>query len=124
MLSPQAKERLQTEPAAFIEEEIKAFARTSPLNRLSILGNNFIFDIPLVRFADGSDPIFAEYKTLIASIHFTPREVLAKAYGNNPEDMPMPLSVISWILPIIGKTRESNRSETIIPSRLWANTRW
>ncbi len=124
MLSRQAKERFQTEPAQFIEEEIKEFARTSPLNRLTILDNHIIFDEPLVQFADGNDPIFAEYKTIIAPVHLTPREALAKACSKSPEDMPARLSVISWILPITGKTRKSNRGETLVPSRLWSHTRW
>ncbi len=34
------------------------------------------------------------------------------------------LSVVSWILPTSEKTRKSNRSETLVPSRLWSHTRW
>ncbi len=119
-----AKKRFQTEPAQFIEQEIKAFAHTSPLNRMPFIKDRIIFDEPLVKFADGDDPIFAEYKTIIAPIHLTPCEALAKAYSKSPEDMPARLSVVSWILPITEKTRRSNRSETLIPSRLWSHTRW
>jgi epoxyqueuosine reductase len=38
--------------------------------------------------------------------------------------MPDRLSVISWILPIVEQTRKSNRSEKLVPSRLWSHTRW
>ncbi len=124
MFSPKAKEQFQTETAQFIEEKIKAFVCTSPLNRLPFLEDYIIYDEPLVKFADGDDPIFTEYKTIIAPTHLTPSEALAKAYDKNPEDMLMRLSVISWILPITEKTRESNRSETLTPSRLWSHTRW
>ncbi len=124
MLSRQAKKRLQTEPAKVIEQEIKAFAGTSPANRIPSIKDYFIFDEPLVKFADGGDSIFAEYKTIIAPTHLTPREALAKAYSKSPEDMPARLSVVSWILPITDKTRKSNRSETLTPSRLWSHTRW
>jgi len=124
MFSPKAKERFQTEPAQFIEQEIKAFARTSPLNRIPMLDNNFIFDEPLVKFADGDDPIFTEYKTIIDPSHLTPRQALAKTFNKSPEDMPARLSVVSWILPITNETRKSNRSETLTPSRLWSHTRW
>lgn len=124
MLSPQVRERFQTEPAQFIEQEIKAFVRTSPANRLPFIKGHIIFDEPLVKFADGDDPIFTEYKTIIAPTHLTPREALAKAYNKSLEDMPARLSVISWILPISEKTRKSNRVETLIPSRLWSHTRW
>jgi len=122
--STKANERFQAEPAQFIEQEIKAFARTSPLNRMPFIKDHIIFDEPLVKFADGDDPIFAEYKTIIAPTHLTPREALAKAYSKSPEDMPARLSVVSWILPITDKTRKSNRRETLIPTPLWVYTRW
>ena len=124
MLSQQAKERFQTEPTQFIEHEIKAFAHTSPLNRLPFIKDYIVWDEPLIKFADGDDPIFAEYKTIIAPTHLTPREALAKAYNKSPENMPAHVSVVSWILPTPEKTRKSNRSETLVPSRLWSHTRW
>ena len=124
MLSRQAKERFQANPAQCIEEEIKEFTLTSPLNRLPFINNYVIWDEPLVSFADGDDPIFTEYKTIIAPTHLTPREALAKAYSKSPENMPARLSVISWILPTAEETRKSNRKETLIPSRLWSHTRW
>ena len=112
------------EMAQFIEQEIKTFARTSPQNRLPMMDNYIIWDEPLVRFADGDDPIFTEYKRIIDPTHLTPREALAKAYDKSPKDMPAHLSVISWILPTTEKTRKSNRGETLVPSRLWSHTRW
>ncbi|MFC1893877.1 epoxyqueuosine reductase [Chloroflexota bacterium] len=122
MLSPKAKEDFKNNPAQFIEQEINAFARTSPANRLPSIQNYFIFNEPLVKFANGSDPIFTEYKTIIAPTHLTPQEALAKAYNRSLGDMTTRLSVISWILPITAKTRESNRRHTLTPSRLWSHT--
>ena len=124
MLSRQVKEQFQTNPAQFIEEEIKEFTRTSPLSRLPFIKDYVIWDEPLVKFANGDDSIFTEYKTIIAPTHLTPREALAKAYSKSPKDMPAHLSVVSWILPTPEKTRKSNRSETLAPSRLWSHTRW
>ncbi|MFC1989919.1 epoxyqueuosine reductase [Chloroflexota bacterium] len=124
MLSLQAKKRFQTEPAKSIKEEIKTFVRTSPDHRMPSTRDRIIFDEPLVGLADGNDPIFSEYKAIIAPTHLTPREALAKAYSKSPEDMPSHLSIISWILPITAKTRQSNRTETRTPSRLWSHTRW
>ncbi|MFC1942738.1 hypothetical protein ACFLWU_05950 [Chloroflexota bacterium] len=123
-LSAKAKEKLETKPAEFIEQEIKEFVRTSPDNRLSFFNNYVIWDEPLVSFADGDDPIFTEYKTIISPEHLTPREALAKSYDKRPEDMPVRLSVISWILPTAEETRKSNRAEARVPSRLWSHTRW
>ncbi|MBA7482225.1 hypothetical protein ES707_17707 [subsurface metagenome] len=77
-----------------------------------------------MKFADGDDPIFTEYKSIIALTHLTPREALAKAYNKGPEDMPARLSVISWILPVMEETRKSNRAGTRVLSRLWSHTRW
>jgi hypothetical protein len=67
MSSPRTKK--QGEMAQFIEEEIKTFTRISPRNRMPDSDNDFIFDEPLVQFAAGDDPIFLEYKTIIAPTH-------------------------------------------------------
>lgn len=112
------------ETAQFIEEEIKAFVHTNPLNHMPIMDNPLIYDEPLVGFADGDDPIFAEYKTIIAPMHLTPREALAKTFNRSPQDMPSQLSVISWILPVTSRIRESNRRHTVNPSRLWASVEY
>ena len=124
MMSAQMKERLQTQPAQFIEQELMEFARTSPLNRMPDTDNIAFFDEPLVQFADGDDPIFTDYKTIIAPTHLTPREALSMSLSKKPEDIPARLSVISWVLPITSKTRKSNRQHTTTPSRSWSYTRW
>jgi epoxyqueuosine reductase len=112
------------ETATFIKEKISALVRHSPLNRLPDNSDDFIFDEPLVQFADGDDPIFSEYKKIIDASHFTPREALARVFAKSPGDLPARLSVISWILPITDKTRASNRRQKKIPSRPWSYTRW
>jgi len=122
--SASARERLRVNPGRFIEQEIKKFVRTSSDNRLSFMNGYAMWDEPLVKFADGDDPIFTEYKSIIAPDYLTPREALAQAYNKKPEDMPARLSVISWILPAAEETRKSNRAETRVPSRLWSHTRW
>ncbi|MBI2328857.1 MAG: epoxyqueuosine reductase, partial [Chloroflexi bacterium] len=124
MLLPRIKEQLHTEPAQFVEQEIKELVRTSAANRLAFLDDYVMWAEPLVRFADGDDPIFSEYKTIIAPTHLTPREALAQAYGKSPAELPPSLSVVSWILPAVAETRKSNRAETRVPSRLWSHTRW
>jgi epoxyqueuosine reductase len=83
------------------------------------MANHFIYDEPLVGFADGNDPLFTEYKTIIDTTHLTPRESLARTFKKSPEDISLHLSVISWILPITSKIRESNYRNTATPSRLW-----
>lgn len=110
--------------ADLITAEIRSFTLSSPLNRMPASEKDFIFDEPLVKFADGDDPIFREYKKIIGENHLTPREALAEAYSKSPDELPERLSVISWILPITEKTRQSNRLETKLPSRTWSHTRW
>lgn len=108
----------------FIESEIKDFVRTSSLNRMPDDANQVIFDAPLIKYADGDDELFNQYKTIIAPTHFTPREALALAQNRKQGELPEKLSVISWILPIALQIRKSNRGEKTQPSRLWSLTRW
>ncbi|MDD5191152.1 MAG: hypothetical protein PHE50_08945 [Dehalococcoidales bacterium] len=114
----------QKEARAFIENEIKDFVKTSPLNRMPDNPEQPIFDAPLIGFASSEDPLFTAYKTIIAPAHLTPHEALAIALNKKPEELPAKLSIITWILPIAAKTRQSNRLQKEAPSRLWANTRW
>lgn len=118
------KERLQSDPGQFISQEIKEFVSSSTANRLSFVDDYVMWDEPLIQFADGDDPIFTEYKTIIASTYLTPREALAKTCEKNPQELPEKLSVISWILPAMEETRKTNRAETLVPSRLWSHTRF
>ncbi len=124
MLSPEKREQVRKEPAQAIEDDIKAFVSTSPLNRMPSTRALVVFDEPLVRFADGSDPLYDQYKTIIDATHLTPREALAQGLDRAIEDLPARLSVISWVLPITGDTRSSNRLEKEVPSRRWSHTRY
>jgi epoxyqueuosine reductase QueG len=83
-----------------------------------------IFDEPLVGFADGNDPLFQEFKTIIGPNHLTPREALVLACNKQPEEDGKLVSVVSWILPITKKTRESNREQDKTPAKYWAYTKW
>ena len=58
MLSPEKRERFQKEPAQAIQDDIREFVRTSPLNRMPSTREHVVFDRPLVRFADGDDSIY------------------------------------------------------------------
>lgn len=116
--------QLESDQGEFIGQEIKNFVATSPASRLDFLDDYQMWDEPLVRFADGDDAIFTEYKDIIGPVHLTPREALAAAYEKTLQELPARLSVISWILPITRETRKSNRLEKTVPSRLWSHTRW
>ncbi|OGO05153.1 MAG: hypothetical protein A2Y73_01805 [Chloroflexi bacterium RBG_13_56_8] len=107
-------------------KRIDAFVRESPANRLIHLDGSPIFESPVVGFADGDDPLFQQYKTIIALFHLTPREVMQRIADQNATTTHTSsdrLSVISWILPIARTTRISNRAQDQVPSIEWAYTR-
>ena len=121
------REKFEANPALFIEEEIKRFVRESPLNRLQAFDGEPIFEEPLVGFADGDDPIFQQYKTIIADFHLTPREMLTRhlteVLGVVSPEVPS-VSVICWVLRYSKEVRLSNRKETKGPSLRWNHGRW
>ncbi|HDL53817.1 MAG TPA: epoxyqueuosine reductase [Proteobacteria bacterium] len=106
------------DPGQVLIRKIKQCAERDPANRGED-GSRY-FDTPLVGFASADDDLFTRYKSIIGSFHWTPKEVLAKAYGSVG---PSARTVICWILPIVERTRLSNRKENRYPSRRWAHTR-
>lgn len=107
---------------AIVEEQL----RVNPLNRLSRLDGGPIFENPLVGFADGDDPLFQQYRTIIGEFHLTPREVLARALEEAPETTHASLEgvrVIAWILPVAETTRVANRAQKDVPTIAWGHTR-
>ncbi len=101
---------------------IRQFVADSPLNRLKDIDGTPIWEEPLVGFAGGDDPLFAQYKTVVGESHMTPREVL-RAQGCAVAD-PSHVSVVSWILPAARETRLSNQAMTAGPSLRWNHTRF
>jgi epoxyqueuosine reductase len=105
---------------------VEALVRESPDNRLQHLDGSPIFDAPLFGVADGDDPLFTNYKTIIGPYHLTPREVMEYALTDAP-DTPHPttelLRVFTWVLPVSEPTRRSNRRQDAAPSERWAHTR-
>ena len=105
----------RADPCRFIENAIKEFVRTSPLNHLTAYSNEAIVEEPIVAFADGDDPVFQDLKTIVGAFHLTPREILEKyVAGKNwrfsPTKSIRQVSVISWALPLAKKTRRMERS--------------
>lgn len=102
-----------------LSEEICRFVREEGANRFPGSDERY-FDDPLIGFAAAADPLFAEYKSVIGGFHLTPGELVLLSA---PEDPWLPATVISWVLPIAGRTRISNRKESVYPSKEWAETR-
>jgi epoxyqueuosine reductase len=102
-----------------VRDEIVRLAMESPENRRRD-GEGRYFDEPLVGFASAADPLFAEYKRIIGPFHRTPAQWMATDPG---APVLRQGTVICWILPVAGATRETNRKERWWPSREWAHTR-
>ena len=64
---------------------------------------------------------FESYRAIIGQFHFTPRKIFDLTFGESDGDVP--LSVISWVLPIPEDTRAANRKADKFPSLLWSHTR-
>ena len=114
------------DPKPFLEEAIRTFVRSSPLNRLTSFDNEPIFEEPLLGYADGDDPIFVEFRKVIREDHLLPREALAARLaeaGSSATTTPS-VSVVAFVLPIAEATRQSNVKETQGPSLRWNHTRW
>lgn len=110
---------------ADLVQAIQAHVAASPLNRLPGFPASPIFDEPLVGFADGDDPLFDAYKSVVAPEHLTPREALAvAAAGGSPPGALPHVGVVSWILPIAAETLHSNREMAGGPSLRWNRTRF
>ncbi|MDD2851426.1 MAG: epoxyqueuosine reductase [Desulfuromonadaceae bacterium] len=100
-------------------EEICRFVCEDSGNGFSDRGERY-FDDPLIGFSSATDPLFTEYKSVIGPFHLTPGELVSLS---TPNDVWVPATVVSWVLPITSKTRISNRSESVYPSQEWATTR-
>ncbi len=101
---------------------IKSYVATSPLNRLTHIDGAPMWDEPLVGFADGDDPLFQLYKTVVGTDHLTPRQALAASHSTG--EPPAHVSVVSWILPTAEQTRRSNVDMRNGPSLRWNHTRF
>jgi epoxyqueuosine reductase len=103
-------------PTLFLENTIKEYVSTSPLNCMIPFNNQPMFGEPIVAFDNGDDPVFQNIKKTVAPYHLTPREVLesmrmrptsggaAPSPGGPPprfDESPIEhVSVISGALPI------------------------
>lgn len=94
-----------------LSNEICRFVREDQGNRFPDSDQPY-FDQPLIGFASAADPLWLQYKQIIGPFHRTPCEIL-----------PTAATVISWVAPITRATRESNRKQSGLPSREWAQTR-
>jgi epoxyqueuosine reductase len=119
----------KSNPCQFLENVIKEYVAWSPINRLVEFDDAPIFDVPTVGFADGDDPIFSRYKTIIDEFHMTPREALqkhidAKEWSYGLKERIEHVSVISYSMPIPLATRDVERDSPFGGTRRKNHFRW
>jgi epoxyqueuosine reductase QueG len=110
------------ENAIWIENTVKNYIETSSDNTLKNRSDDKAFELPLVGFSKGDDPLYEAYKDYVGPFHLTPWEIFAVTFRGlrfKPEE----LTVVSWILPHNKTTKADNRKETFYPSERWARGR-
>ena len=119
----------RADPCRFLENAIKDYVRTSPLNHLTAFENEPIVDEPIVAFGDGDDPIFQDFKTIIGEFHLTPREILekyvaAKNWRFGPANSIDNIGIVAWALPLTKKTCRMERKVPLGGSPRYNHSRW
>ncbi len=108
--------------AAWIRECVEAFVSRSPENTLGFGHGERVFDIPLTGFASGEDPLWQEYRNHIGMFYLTPADIFRTAF-HEANAAAGDLTVVSWILPSTGMTRQEQAAQTSYPSERWVRTR-
>ncbi len=109
-------------PARELERLVATFVATSPENSMKTVPEEPAWDEPLVGFASGADPIFETYKEHVGPFAFTPEELFALSFPEEPVRAEE-LTVMAWILPQRTATKEDNRRERLRGAERWARSR-
>ena len=109
------------DPAAWVEKVIRDFIN-SPENTLKNRENERAWAEPLVGFSSGDDPLYEAYKEHVGPFHFTPAELFGQTFPQ-ADFKAGELTVISWVLPQMEKTKADDRRETHYPSESWVRAR-
>ena len=109
------------DPAAWVEKVIVDFIN-SPENTMKNKENERAWAEPLVGFSSGDDPLYEAYKEHVGPFHFTPAELFSQTFPD-VDFKAGELTVISWVLPHMEKTKADDRRETHYPSESWVRAR-
>jgi len=113
---------LSVAPEAWITSMVIDFVATSPLNTLGLPGGEVAWDVPIVGFCRGDDPIYLEFKNHIGDFYWTPLEIFERTF-TGVKTTAKDLTVISWILPQTRTTKDENGAQKVYPSLRWAAAR-
>ena len=108
--------------AKWVETLVKDFINQSPENTLKNPANEKAWADPLVGFSSGADPLYREFKRHIGDFFLTPVEFFGQTFPSAKVSAEQ-LTVISWILPQMEKSKADLRRETVNPPESWARAR-
>lgn len=115
-------QKIENELSAVIGEAVRRFVADSPYNSLGLENGEPAFDEPVVGFSSGMDLLYQEFRSHIGQFYYTPLDMFKDVFLN--EDVTADdLTVISWIIPSTGKTREEQARQDKYPSERWVRTR-
>ncbi len=103
-----------------IEQAVSKLVLEAPENFLRDFDGQPIFDAPLVGVADGDDPLFETFRSVVGPDHLLPRVVLRR--HSTADAAPVQVRVIAWALPFAGVIRRSNQGSGL-PSKLYSLAR-
>jgi epoxyqueuosine reductase QueG len=111
---------IRTHAKEWLEQAIGRLVLGARENHLCDFDGQAAFDAPVVRVADGDDPLFERFREVVSPQHMLPREIL-RQYA--PADSHMPeVRVVVWALPFTQAVRRSNRRRKW-PSKLYSLAR-
>lgn len=108
--------------ALLVVRLIEDFWAQSPENSLHNGTDEKAWDLPLIGFARGDDPLFARYALDLAPFYWTPAQAFSLAFSGATVAA-SELSVISWILPQTARTRADQQGCVSLPAERWARSR-
>jgi epoxyqueuosine reductase len=111
------------EPSSWITEMVRDWVNTSPENTLENAAHEKAWDDPLVGFSRGDDAYWESFKEHVGPFHWTPEEAFEKSFLGSHVP-PHKLTVISWVLPQMQKTKLDTRKEKTYPPESWARARF
>lgn len=112
----------QIKDKSWIEKIVRDYCASSA-NSLENGTGEPAWGAPLLAYASGDDPLFAQLKADIGPFYWTPVEAYLLAYpGANIE--PRELTVISYVLPQTEATRRDQGAATSVPAERWARSRF
>jgi NAD-dependent dihydropyrimidine dehydrogenase PreA subunit len=111
------------EAGSWLTDAANAFM-LGPDNDLHLPGSREpAFDLPLVAFAAGDDPIWENFKEHVGPYHWTPLEAFSLGYPGEAVRA-SELTVMSWILPQTEATLRDHGKERELPAERWARSRF